>query len=145
MLISLTRLRVRSWRFLPGFLLGTFRAQRQAVRAAGFRGGRLLVDANRAYWTLTAWEDEAAMRAYRASGAHGKVMPRLLGWCDEAAVLHWTAETADLPDWTAAHRRMVAEGRPSRVDHPSPDHQTLRIPPPRLQPLIGQNLAPQQP
>ena len=30
-----------------------------------------------------------------------------------------------------AHRRMVAEGRPSKVNHPSPDHQAIRIPSPR--------------
>jgi hypothetical protein len=139
-LISLTRLRVRAWRFLPGFLLGTLRARQQAVRAAGFRGGRLLVDRSRTYWTITAWQDEASMRAYRGSGAHGKVMPRLLEWCDEASVLHWSAETAELPDWPAAYERMVKEGRPSRVNHPSPNHDALRFPPPRVQPLIGQNL-----
>jgi hypothetical protein len=59
-------------------------------------------------------------------------MGKLAEWCDEASVVHWNQETADLPKWHEAHRRMVAEGRPSRVRHPSPAHQALRIPPPQI-------------
>ena len=33
--VSITRLRVRSWRYLPGFLIQSFRAARQAKRATG--------------------------------------------------------------------------------------------------------------
>jgi len=80
---------------------------------------------------VTAWEDEAAMRAYRNAGAHRMVMPRLLEWCDEAAVAHWTQTEATLPDWQEAHRRMVAEGRPSKVRHPSPAQESKQIAAPR--------------
>lgn len=69
MVVSVTRLRVRSWRHVPAFLWYTFASQRQVVRAAGFSGGRLLIDARRTFWTLTAWEDERAMKAFRGTGA----------------------------------------------------------------------------
>ena len=36
------------------FVWYTFASQRQVVRAAGFCGGRLLIDARRTFWTLTA-------------------------------------------------------------------------------------------
>ena len=88
-LASVTRLRVRGILYLPAFLWYTFRSQRQVIRAPGFAGGRLLVDAHWTFWTLTVWESEKAMKAFRGSGAHSQVMPRLPKWCDEAAYAHW--------------------------------------------------------
>ena len=129
-LISVTRLRVRAWRFLPGFLLLAARAERQARRAGGNLGTSLLAEANRTFWTLTAWTDEAAMRRFMLDGAHGRGMRKLLTWCDEAAVAHWTQPDAALPTWAAAHQRLQADGRPSKVLHPSAAHAAYRIPPP---------------
>jgi hypothetical protein len=102
------------------------------VRAPGFMGGRLLVDTQRTFWTLTAWESEKAMRDFRGSGAHKAVMPRLVDWCDEASVVHWTSESAELPSWSETADRMRRQGRPSRVVRPSPDHEALRFHGPRL-------------
>jgi hypothetical protein len=48
---------------------------------------------------MTAWESEAAMRAFRSSGANMKAMPKLLDWCDEASYAHWEQESPELPDW----------------------------------------------
>jgi heme-degrading monooxygenase HmoA len=129
--ISVTRLRVRSWRYLPQFVWQALKTGRQAERAAGFQGGTLLREARNTFWTVTAWEDEAAMRAYRNAGAHRLVMPKLLEWCDEAAVAHWTQTQANLPDWQEAHRRMQQEGRPSKVKHPSAAQEAKQIAAPR--------------
>jgi hypothetical protein len=118
-LISVTRLRVRSLLYMPQFLWHTFKSARQAARAGGFRGGRLLVNPRKVFWTLTAWESEAAMNFYRINAAHRAAMPKLLNWCDEAAVVHWTQETPDLPTWQDAHQHMVTSGRASKVNHPS--------------------------
>ena len=74
------------------------------------------------YWTVTAWDDEGAMKAYRNAGAHRRAMPKLLNWCDEASVAHWAQESAELPDKREAHRRMLAEGRISKVHFPSAAH-----------------------
>lgn len=131
-LISGTRLRIRSPFYLPQFLWGNEMSARQLARSPGFLGGRLLVDRDRAFWTLTAWEDEAAMRAYRNNGAHRKVMPKLLKWCDEATVVHWSREDAELPDWQEVHRRMVAEGKVSKVNNASPRHATKQFSEPRV-------------
>jgi quinol monooxygenase YgiN len=130
-LISVTRLHLRSNRYLLPFLWRTLLAARQAKRAPGCLGMELLRDSNSAYWTKTAWTDEAAMRAYMTSGAHRNAMPKLLDWCDEASLVHWTQDAAELPDWTEAHRRMVAEGRRSKVRHPSPAHEAYEIPEPQ--------------
>ncbi len=142
MLVSVTRLRVRRLRDLAAFLWQTYSSNRQVMRASGFRGGRLLVDRHRTFWTLTAWEDERAMKAFRGSGAHAKVMPRLFQWCDEAAYAHWITSDPKLAEWPEAYERLVSEGRLSRVALPSVDHTAGRFPPPRVKPLIGREIDP---
>jgi hypothetical protein len=83
------------------------------------------------FWTVTAWENESAMNSYRIAGAHRQAMPKLLKWCDEAAVAHWSQDSAELPSWPEAHRRMVAEGRLSKVNHPSAVQLAKQIPAPQ--------------
>jgi hypothetical protein len=117
--ISVTRLRLRSIRDLPFFIWLSFFSQLEAKRASGNLKTRLVQDARLTFWTLTAWESEAAMRAFMMAGTHRQAMPKLVKWCDEASVVHWYQETADLPNLQEAHRRMLVEGRASRVEHPS--------------------------
>jgi hypothetical protein len=131
-LISVTRLRVRSLLYLPGFIFFALRSARQARRASGNLGVQLLNDANFTFWTSTAWTGEAAMRTFMLAGAHRSAMKKLLEWCDEASLVHWAQDTTQLPDWHEAHRRMVADGRRSKVNHPSPAHEAWRIPAPRV-------------
>ncbi len=133
--VSITRLRVRSLRFMPGFLLHTLGTRRQVARAAGFQGGSLLADRARTFWTMTVWDDAASMRAYVGAGSHRVAMPRLLRWCDEASLVHWElpeAPPAAWPSWSDAAARMRRDGRPSKVLNPSPDHAALGFRAPRL-------------
>jgi heme-degrading monooxygenase HmoA len=140
-LISVTRLRVRSVRYLPEFLWDTFQSVRQVQRSPGFLGGRLLVNSGYVFWTMTAWQDEAAMNAYRTSGAHRQAMPKLLNWCDEAAVAHWTQESAEIPEWQQTHQHMSERGRLSKVNHPSAAQASQKIPAPQPS-RIAQTLKP---
>ena len=133
-LISVTRLRLRSWRFVPAFFVQTIRSVRQARRADGNLGASLLAEAHWTFWTLTAWVDETDMRKFIVAGAHGRGMRKLMNWCDEAAVAHWHQPDLTLPAWAEAHRRLQAEGRRSKVTFPSPDHEAYRIPPPVVRP-----------
>lgn len=130
--ISITRLRLRALRFLPAFGLHTMRTLGQLRRAPGFRGGSLLPDRRWTFWTMTAWDQEADMRAYMLGGDHRTAMPYLMAWCDEASVVHWTQADATLPSWPEADRRMRQDGRASKVRGPSPDHAGMTFPAPRL-------------
>ena len=58
------------------------------------------------------------MNAFRITLPHRDAMPKLLEWCDEAAVVHRNQESAELPDWETAVRRMAESGRLSKVNHP---------------------------
>jgi hypothetical protein len=126
-LIAVTRLHIRSYRFLVPFAWQAWRSFRQAKWAAGSFGVKLRKAEGLAFWTLTAWRDEAAMRAYRSARPHRDAMPKLLEWCDEAAVAHWHQESAELPGWDVAERRLADSGRVSRVNHPSADQQAGRL------------------
>jgi hypothetical protein len=75
--MSSTRLLVRSWRYLPGFLIQSFRAVRQAKAAARSLAVSVFRDTDRAFWTRAVWRDEAAMRGLMRSGVHRRVMVRL--------------------------------------------------------------------
>ena len=134
--ISLTRLRLRSIRFLPQFAWHAIRSNLQVQRAHGFLLGSLLPDRSLTFWTMTAWDSESSMRAYMISGPHKAAMPYLMHWCDEASVAHWMETDpnvlASLPSWTEADRRMRASGRTSNVLHPSPQHATLNYRAPRV-------------
>jgi hypothetical protein len=141
-LVSVTRLRVRSIFYLPQFFWHTFKVQRQAKSAPGMLAGRLMLEARLVFWTATLWQGEAAMRAFRSSGAHMKAMPKLLDWCDEASYVHWEHESAELPSWTEAHRRMVTEGKLSKVKNPSAAQAAKKFPEPRKGGSEGQRLNP---
>jgi hypothetical protein len=131
-LISITRLRVRSWRFLPAFYLRAYQSTRQARAAEGNLDVALLADRSNTFWTATSWTSESAMKAFMISGAHRPAMKSLLEWCDEASLVHWTQDdSVGLPSWGEAHRRLQAEGRRSKVNHPSPAHVAFEIAAPR--------------
>jgi hypothetical protein len=130
--ISITRLRVRSLRFLPGFFFFATASLRQVKIADGFIEGALLPDRKFTFWTMTVWTSAESMRSYMTSGAHKKAMPKLMSWCDEASVVHWEQDQASPPLWAEADRRMRADGRASKVNKPSPQHASLSYRAPRL-------------
>src|SRR5262249_12549314 len=89
---SITRLRLRSLFTLPAFAREARAISAQAATAAGFIAGAVLAEGRLVFWTRTAWESEAAMKAFRDSDAHRVSMPKLVDWCDEASVAHWEGE-----------------------------------------------------
>ena len=82
-LVAVTRLRVRSVRFLPSFAVHVFRARRQVREAPGFQGGSLLADRNWTFWTMTVWDTLENMRHYMTTDPHRTTMRYLFDWCDE--------------------------------------------------------------
>lgn len=127
MFVSITRLRLRSVRFFLPFVWHSRRSARQAEASAGCRGVRLRKTSGLAFWTLTGWDSEDAMKAFRGRSPHREIMAKLPHWCDEAAVGHWIHQGDELPSWEAGVERLAAEGRLSRVLHPSAEQKAGRI------------------
>jgi len=130
--VSVTRLRIRSLRFMPHFGLLLLGTRRQVKAAPGFKRGSLLADRRLVFWTLTVWDSAQSMRDYMLNGSHRAAMPRLVNWCDEASVVHWDIEGDAAPSWPEADQRMRANGRASKVRHPSPRHADLSYMSPRF-------------
>jgi len=126
-IVSVTRLRVRSIRFLPRLYWDAWKIKRSLKKAHGFLGGKLLVDRKRAYWTITRWEDLDSMLAFRNSRAHTAVARMVYKWCDEASVVHWTTKEHQLPGWKEAHRRMTESGKLTRLMFQTDDHKAHRF------------------
>jgi hypothetical protein len=121
-LASITRLRVRSIRYLPEFLWRALGSVRQARNSSGCIAADVRREVKLVFWTRTLWRDEQSMRAFMTTGAHRAVMPKILEWCDEASVTHWQQDADAPPDWPTVEMKMRTEGRTSRLRHPSAAH-----------------------
>lgn len=142
--VSLTRLRLRSLRTYPAFMWHTLASVRQLKRADGFLDGMLASEGRRAFWTFTVWTDEAAMLAFRDSSAHRTAMPKLLEWCDEAAVARYEHAGDHVPDCTDALAHMRSGYRLSHVRFPSRDQAAGRLSSTLSTPRPGLPIRPQR-
>jgi len=79
-LASITRLRVRSIRYLPEFLWRAVASVRQARDSDGCTFADVRREVKLVFWTRSLWRDEASMRAFMTSGAHRAVMPKIVDW-----------------------------------------------------------------
>ncbi|MBV9769442.1 MAG: DUF3291 domain-containing protein [Bryobacterales bacterium] len=130
--VSITRLRLRSWRYAVPFVFYAIRSYRQAKNTHGNLAASLLRDTHNTFWTRTVWTTESVMRGFMLAGPHRKAMRQLREWCDEAALVHWEQQTDQEPDWYESHRRLQADGRRSKVNHPSLAHENFQIPVPKV-------------
>lgn len=105
--VSITGLKVRSWKYIPAFWWHAVRSKIQADRAPGilFVGVKKI---NGVHHTLTAWQSREAMKSYIMSGSHKRAMP----------VFHKIAtgqtfgfEASRLPDWDEVHRLWREHGK----------------------------------
>jgi hypothetical protein len=88
----------------------------------GFHRGMLGGEKWLAFWTITVWDDEKSMKAFRNSDAHLRVMPRLANWCDEASFVHWEQNDESIPTAELVFQRLRDTGTLSKVRHPSAAH-----------------------
>src|SRR5260370_18460992 len=73
----------------------------------------------RSFWTRTLWKDQQAMRTFMTSGFHRRVMPKLLIWCDEAA-LRSEEHTSELQSHLNLVCRLLLEKKKTNSDTTSP-------------------------
>lgn len=115
--VLLTYLPLRRFRTIPRFLRDTRNIAEQLETAPGLMGysfkAQLL---SRRFWTLSAWEDEDALRAFSYDGVHRDVMLSLRAEMDPTRFIRWRLRGRDLPPtWKDALGRAAAEPDPSRA------------------------------
>jgi hypothetical protein len=113
----------RRWR-VP-FLWGSLRAAWQARRSPGYLGGSLRVMRGSEFWTLTFWRDGVTMHAFRESGTHGALMPKMSRWASQASTTAWKVEIE--PSWDEAFGRMA--DNPSWLAVQRPEPHLIEVPP----------------
>jgi hypothetical protein len=125
--VFLTRVRLRS----PYLLLPWMLHSGRAIRSMHMAPGRIVTATRKsrglAFWCLTVWRSEAAMRAHREGGAALFDLERLRYWCDEASSATWEQAYAGLPSWEEAEERWRASAQLHRVEFPSPAHRGWTI------------------
>ena len=141
-LVSITRLRIRSWRFMPSFGIYSLRALFQAQKSPGFLAGWVGQSAGRAFWTITVWRDEAAMKHYRDHHAHKAAMPKMLNWGDEAAMARYEQAAGTAPTAVEARDALASRGRISKVRYPTADHAAGKTVPDGRAPFVGRTMRP---
>jgi hypothetical protein len=118
-IVSVTRLHLRSVRFLPAFFWYSNKSARQAKKTVGNLGVNLRKTNGLAFWTLTMWQSPEAMRVFVLAYPHKEAMQKLPYWCDEAAFADWEQDSTQWPSWEEAAQRLGASGRLARVLYPS--------------------------
>jgi hypothetical protein len=78
-----SRLPLKSYRFVPGFLRDTLQIRRQLAGTPGLVGYTLNAGlARKTFWTFSVWEDQASLDRFAAGDPHraiiGRLRPRML-------------------------------------------------------------------
>jgi quinol monooxygenase YgiN len=73
-----SRLPLKRYRSVPGFLRDTLAIRRQLAKAPGLVGYALDADlANRTFWTFSVWRGREELDSFAASDPHRRIIARL--------------------------------------------------------------------
>ena len=106
--IMASRLELRRLRDVPSFLVAAMRVRHQMLASPGAMGVSLVAKPlRRTFWTLSAWQDQAALRATVGVEPHVGVMKHFRPRMARSSFVTWSAETSALPvPWEEALRRL---------------------------------------
>ncbi len=105
----LSYLPLKSYWRVPSFSLYAAQVVKQLTSAQGLLGFSVLArPLSKRFWTLSAWKDEAALRAFVQYPPHLRLMAALAPHIDETKFVRWTVKGSQLPlRWDDALRRFV--------------------------------------
>ena len=124
MIVSITRLRLKSFARLPSFMFHSRNSIAQAVADPDCVAASVFVGPGLTFWTATAWKTEVAISNYVRSGLHRRTLQILPRICSEAAVARLIADR--LPE----KKDLVENFENPRfigVFHPTSDQERGRI------------------
>jgi hypothetical protein len=107
-IIMASRLQLRRLRDVPSFLAASLRIRRQMLGAPGALGLSLIArPLQLTFWTLSAWQNQAALSATVGREPHKQIMKRFQPRAAESSFVTWTAPATELPvGWDEARRRL---------------------------------------
>lgn len=109
-LVLLSALPLKRFRDLGVFLLYTWRIQGQLRRTPGLLGYSLRARIfQRQFWTLSVWEEEAALQQFVVENPHGQVMRALQQKMGQTHFVRWSMRSSEFPPrWQEALARQDA-------------------------------------
>ena len=95
--VMASRLPLRSYRFIPGFLADTLRLRRQLAGANGLVGYALNAQLTaKTFWTYSVWVDRESLEAFAAAEPHRRITQRLRPRMEETRFDFVTVPGADV-------------------------------------------------
>ena len=103
-LAIVTYLPVKHYRTVPSVAKHSYKVEKQLIETQGLigysMGSKLWT---KQFWTVSVWEDEAALMAFALSGAHKDIMARLYTDMGATKFARWKVLGADVPlTWEVA-------------------------------------------
>jgi hypothetical protein len=110
-LVMLSYLPLARFRKLPAFFRYVQAIRTQLRSTQGVVGYSLLARILQLrFWTLSAWQDDAALRAFVRANPHLAVMSALRGHMGETRFIQWRVKGAALPpSWADAMARFAGD------------------------------------
>jgi quinol monooxygenase YgiN len=105
----LSYLPLKSYRRVLPFFVYTAKVVEQLASAEGLLGYSVLAHPfSKRFWTLSAWNSEAALRTFVNHPPHVRIMTALTPHMDKTDFVRWTVKGSELPlQWDDALRRFV--------------------------------------
>jgi hypothetical protein len=102
-----SRLPLKHYRSIPGFLRDTLRIRKQLAHTEGLVGYSLNAQVTRKmFWTLSAWTDEPSLHAFASNDPHHAIVERLRPRMNKARFEFFTVSGNEVPlAWSAAKER----------------------------------------
>ena len=126
LVVMASRLQLRSMRDVPAFLWAAMRIRRQMLDSPGALGVSLIAKPlKRTFWTLSAWQNQAALSATIGRQPHRDVMQRFRPKMAGSRFITWTVPMSALtPNWPEALRRLDSpDSEPDKKGtDPRPEH-----------------------
>jgi hypothetical protein len=98
LLVLGSRLELRSYRDVPGFLRVSMKIRKQVRASRGAFGVSLIAQpARKTFWTLSAWSDEGAMHQFVRTEPHRSVMSKYHDRLADPQFVTWTEPARELP------------------------------------------------
>ena len=128
MLVSITRLRLRSWFRIFKFYELSTPAIDQAIKDPNCLAGATYTGPGPTFWTATVWNDEASMRNYTQTGAHQATLSWFARICSEGAMTQYKSKKIELPEQHEIAKKLAQAPKFFRVDKPSAAQEAKTIP-----------------
>ena len=115
--VMASRLPLRRYRHIPGFMAATLRIRRQLAAAEGLGGYALDAELMRkTFWTVSAWADREHLQRFERADPHHAATRTIRPRMEPSTFVFWTGKAGELPIGWDEVRRRIGERRTAQGD-----------------------------